>query len=162
MRKILCCALGAAMAILGWSAQTPDPAKKKTTSGKSATKSASTAHKQAVGVSKRSESGRRGWPRARPPRGRARDPTPPGQVQNRRPDRHREKLHRPPRQEGNRAASRPPPGATGNWRPLRTGTRRFRTPWRPKVISRPKKPPERGASLRRRPEALSGVPEYRG
>ena len=52
MRKILCCALGAAMAVLGWSAQTPDPAKKKTTSGKSATKSAPTAHKKTVGASK--------------------------------------------------------------------------------------------------------------
>ena len=53
MRKILCCALGAAMAVLGWSAQTPDPAKKKTTSGTSAIKSAPKAHKKTVGASKR-------------------------------------------------------------------------------------------------------------
>jgi hypothetical protein len=40
------------MAVLGWSTQTPDPAKKKTQSGKSATKSATTVHKKTAGASK--------------------------------------------------------------------------------------------------------------
>ncbi len=60
MRKTLCCALGIAMAVLGWSAQTPNTATKKTPARKSATKSATTVHKRGAGLSKSAASRKAG------------------------------------------------------------------------------------------------------
>jgi hypothetical protein len=51
MRKILCCALGVAMAVLGWSAQNPAPARKPPVK-KSGTKSATAAPHKSAGTSK--------------------------------------------------------------------------------------------------------------